>query len=202
MSINSRDKGCNFERDVSWFVSLWWWGTPRAISRTPMSGGWHKTIAAGDLISEVDPMPLSIECKCAQDWHYGELFNKGWSTLGGYWEQCVGDASHQQKHPMLVFKSNGTPVYVMMEKSSLPFLTPQHNRIFTTDPRGVEVVILKMKEDLFHLPLQQVYESLMSKELDIYPYEMFLKLRAKTREKLPPKAGDLPEIAKVKFPIQ
>jgi hypothetical protein len=198
MAINGRQKGANFELDVAWFVSMWWWGTPRVLRRTPMSGGWSKTSASGDLISELDPFPFSVECKFSVGWHMGELFNPGWGMLGDYWKQCIGDATHQRKIPMLCFKTNGSPIYVMMERQLFSCIEDKHTRVQTRDHRDVGVVVMRLKEDLFKsYGLGTIYQAAMASD-DVYTWDVFQKMRTRAQEKFPPKPGDLKDMEKFK----
>ena len=114
-----RNKGASFELDVSKKLSVWWYGVKKAIRRTPMSGGWSKTMAAGDLICEFeDSWPFSIECKHNKSWSFNELFLDGLGMIGKFWSQCVNE-SPKNKIPVLVFRGNYGKTYVLIKKSDM-----------------------------------------------------------------------------------
>lgn len=192
-----RAKGAGFELDVAWWFSYYWWGTPRAIRRTPMSGGWSKTSAGGDLISELDPFPFSVECKFSQGWHFGELFNKGWGELGSYWQQCKHDAT-RNKIPFLVFKGNGTAIYCMFPRDRFDgFFSLQHQRVQTVDADGVEVVVVPFRTDFLKQDLRKIFTRAMSYWSETETWERFELMRKRASEEFPPKPADLPEMAKI-----
>ena len=114
-----RSKGASFELDTSKKLSMWWYGVKKAIRRTPLSGGWSKTIASGDLICEFeDSWPFSVECKHNKSWSFNELFSENLGMIGKFWSQCVKE-SPKNKIPILIFRGNYGKTYVMIKKSDM-----------------------------------------------------------------------------------
>lgn len=114
-----RNKGSSFELDTASKFSMWWYNCKKVIRRTPMSGGWSRTMASGDLICELDSSFLfSIECKHSKSWSFNDLFTADMGTLGKYWDQCRGE-SPDNKIPILVFRGNYGKTYVMLPKSEV-----------------------------------------------------------------------------------
>jgi hypothetical protein len=149
-----RDKGAGFELDVADKMSLWWFGVKRAIRRTPMSGGWSKTKAAADLISELDPFPFSVECKHNKSWTFLDLFNPTLGELGSFWTQCK-----KQRPPntiaLLVFRGNFGKTYVMFRDAEFPLLDllegPEllkRRLVRTHDQDGEEITITHFEDCL------------------------------------------------------
>jgi hypothetical protein len=191
-----RAKGAGFELDVAWYFSHYWWGTPRAIRRTPMSGGWSKTSAGGDLISEVDPFPFSVECKFSVAWHFGELFNKGWGELGSYWEQCKGDAT-RGKIPLLVFKGNGTAIYCMFPTNRFEgMFEARHGRAHSVDKDDLGVTIVPFRTDFLTQPLNIMFETAIAHWAETENWERFQLMRARAMKEFPPKDADAAFMAK------
>ncbi len=109
-----RDKGSTFELDVADKLSIWWYRAKKVLRRTPMSGGWSKTAAAGDLISEFpNSWPFGIECKHNKSWSWNDLFNPSLGEIGSFWNQCVTECE-SGKIPVLVFRGNYGKTYVMV----------------------------------------------------------------------------------------
>jgi len=118
-----RQKGNRFELTLARILSIWW-KQPDAnnlpakelwFRRVPMSGGFDKRKAGGDIWSVVDEaqtFPFSLEAKNREEWSWDGLFkrNEKWPVLS-YWEQCCGDATRMKKVPLLVFTKNRHPVY-------------------------------------------------------------------------------------------
>lgn len=129
----SKGKGARGELQVIKVVQPWWSRLePEAVFvRTPGSGGWRHAPAfkaRGDLL--VDPQttkffPFSIECKWQEGWGTGLLFGvytgkrqgDDSSPIWGWWAQCCEAARVDGLRPMLWFRKNGSPWYVMIEES-------------------------------------------------------------------------------------
>lgn len=142
--INSRKKGNNAELQVCRVLSEWWdkkdYSKTRAedlpFRRTPLSGGWDKKRAAGDLLKPED-CRLCIEVKKRQEWSWDSLF-KNINSDGGnwkvfdYWSQAKL-ASKKGELPILIFSKNGHPWYVCATRRFVgpvqPFLSlPMWNK--------------------------------------------------------------------------
>lgn len=137
MTCRQKIKGSKFESFCCRLFSSWW---GKSFLRVPGSGGWNKNVVTGDIFpvnedGDVDlTFPFSIECK---DWEGRNrakskgkegkswelhLLMIGKGPFMGWWKQCSDDCP-DGKHPLLVFKKNFSPVFVMMksEMLSLPF---------------------------------------------------------------------------------
>ena len=139
--INSRQKGNNAELQVCRILSEWWDGKDYSktraeelpFRRTPLSGGWDKKRAAGDLLKP-KKCSLCIEVKKRQEWSWDKLFkntNKDISNweIFDYWYQAKV-ASKKNEIPILIFSKNGYPWYVCITTKLkgviLPFLSVPH----------------------------------------------------------------------------
>lgn len=119
---NSRDKGGRGERAAAKELRDWW-GTD--FARTPLSGGfgtakfradWN---AAGDLVTPDPSFPFCVEVKWQEDWHMEQLIKNDGCKVFSWWAQAR-DECPPDKLPLLVFKRNHHPWYVMIEEDDMP----------------------------------------------------------------------------------
>ncbi len=128
---HSKRKGASNELQVIRLLTPWWRQLePEALFiRTPASGGWRHAgsfKARGDLL--VDPgtcklFPFSVEVKCREGWSDGLLFGRSESKrhigdaspIWAWWNQCSTSALADGLRPMLWFRKNHSPWYVMIE---------------------------------------------------------------------------------------
>jgi hypothetical protein len=198
--INSREKGCEFEREVAASLSTWWYGVPKALRRTPMSGGMFKTMSS-DIVSELEGWPIGVECKHSTAWSWQDLFNPNWGTLGNFWSQCVKECV-LEKSPMLVFRGNFGKTYVMYDTNSIGILVPKklgYKKLCVHDPVGRKCSIIQLAA----LLSIQVIESLTSDnnydDWDEDPENVVLYVKNAVSI---PKLKEIRSIASVKFPLK
>lgn len=123
MSINGARKGKAGEREVAALVQEWWRKLePEAVFvRTPQSGGWGtpklrgEFKAAGDLmVAEAPQFPFTIEVKREQGWSPTRFLNGGTSPVWGWWQQVQKAALEEGRVPMLWFRRNRAPWWVLL----------------------------------------------------------------------------------------
>lgn len=117
MTVNGRNKGASFERQIAKQLTSW---SGMEFNRTPSSGGLHwkqNSSVSGDIVApDTISFPFSIELKKQEvPWDFDFLL-KGTSVIWSFWEQCEKDASSQGKTPLLIFGKNRRFVYFMMRK--------------------------------------------------------------------------------------
>lgn len=133
MTCRQKIKGNTFEK-LCCRLSSNWWG--KSFLRVPGSGGWNKNVVTGDIFpvdenGDVDStFPFSVECKdqeCGKDDKDKKKVRKKWELhllmIGKgpfmrWWGQCERDCP-EGKHPLLIFKKNYSPVFVMMRTNVL-----------------------------------------------------------------------------------
>lgn len=120
--LNSRGKGKRGEREVSTLIAAWWSPVePEAkFASTPGSGGWGNAKLRGDfkvssdLTTTAKRFPFTVEVKREQNWSEAEL-NKGKrSPVWGWWRQCIGASREERRVPMLWFRKNRRPWFVLL----------------------------------------------------------------------------------------
>lgn len=169
MPIDSRAKGCEYELEIAEHYSLWWFKVKRAIRRTPLSGGWSRTIATGDLISELDPWPFSVECKNNTSWEFkNDLFHPTLGVIGEFWRQCTTAAEKESKMPVLNFHGMRTRHFMMYRTEDIQWPPAEsvvpHFKV--RDGEGKECVIVDFnKSFLVHTNPEELIESGLLKML-------------------------------------
>lgn len=124
-----------YERTVAKELGNWWgW----VFRRTPSSGAWatmgHRMEHAssgdfhGDIVAPPEAkFPFSVECKvykCVELY----LHHYGVSNIHGWWEQCLQDALHVHKWPMLVMRENLKKPLVVISRKLWIALEPSLTR--------------------------------------------------------------------------
>ena len=119
-SRKSRNKGAGFERDVAKALSKWWGSGPLSFRRTPLSGGWDRTKAAGDLLVP-DDFPWAIECKATKLWDLAQLIT-GEGALVNYWRQAATDAAYAcpPRAPVLLLRNRSVGTLLVMRWCDVP----------------------------------------------------------------------------------
>ena len=117
MSINSKNKGSAWEREVCKIFKRQWPG--KDFMRVPSSGALMgksnkerhsvidenvKEVLSGDIICPPN-FRFSVECKCYAGISFWDLFNES-SDLNSWIKQCSEDAAFANKLPMLIIKIN------------------------------------------------------------------------------------------------
>lgn len=114
-AVNGRAKGSRGERQIAKEFSAWWGAD---FTRTPMSGGFHTRKfredwnAQGDLVTPDEEFPFSVEVKWHEGWTLDHLLTSPKSDLWSWWEQTL-EQTPDDKIPLLVFKRNNMPWYIM-----------------------------------------------------------------------------------------
>ncbi len=116
----SRNKGAAFERIAARELAAWWGSGPGSFRRTPLSGGWDRTRAAGDLLVP-DDFPWAIECKSTKTWSVEQLLT-GRGALLDYWRQACEAAAYSAppRLPVLLLCRRGIGTLAMLRHGDLP----------------------------------------------------------------------------------
>ncbi len=138
--LNSRAKGKNYERKVGKKLAAWWdipWDNPgKLFHPTPLSGGWDRERAAGDILAPAD-FPFSVECKNRQGWEFRDLIHgrrfQGNSTderksLPLEWMDQA-ERARAGKHPMLVLTRRQWEDYVLLTLEAVGFIEERVGRV-------------------------------------------------------------------------
>lgn len=119
-----RNKGNNLERETALILSLWIYGEPGILKRTPLSGGWASG-KAGDVILDHElerkgywQPPIYVECRSYKDLLQHNFLT--WIDCGvpktlTPWIEEV-EQKCDGRLPMLVLKGNGTDPYLLMKQ--------------------------------------------------------------------------------------
>lgn len=118
---NSRDKGGRGERQAAKEFREWW-GTD--FVRTPGSGAFNTRNegdwnAAGDLVTADSTFPFCIECKWVEDWTMEQMLRNDGCIIFKWWQQTIGECP-PDRLPLLAFKKNNHPFYVMVNSEYMP----------------------------------------------------------------------------------
>jgi len=132
----SKDKGARFERVVASDLSLWFYGIPGFLRRTPMSGGWSKIHAPGDVCATVSgtvetesglmvlsigdsrpvAFPFYVECRNREGWSYTDLFTESEKAcLVLWWKEVIEKSREVSLIPLLIFTKNYNPSFIMFQ---------------------------------------------------------------------------------------
>lgn len=120
--VNGRLKGNRAELDVCRQLSEWWDGRSYSgiraedlpFRRSPLSGGWDRKRAAGDIIKP-EACLFCFEIKKREEWTWDRFFKdsgKQWHIFQ-YWKQTI-EATREGEIPILIFTKNRFPWYVAM----------------------------------------------------------------------------------------
>lgn len=118
-------KGNGAEREVAKRIGAWWhrFEMHAEFIRTPMSGGWSTASlrsafrAAGDLMTDSKHFPFAVEVKRREAWD-AERFRAGKSSpVWGWWRQTLTQAEELSAVPMLWFRQNRKPWWVMVPET-------------------------------------------------------------------------------------
>lgn len=138
MAVNSKQKGSEYERQVSKKLSLWISNGLRddLLWRSSMSGG-RATLQyklgkknksqTGDL-SSIDTLSQQfidrffIEIKFYKDLNIESGFIKATGLLKSFWDKLVKDALQAEKHPMLIARQNRLPTLLLLHRNGARLL--------------------------------------------------------------------------------
>lgn len=134
MPVQGRPKGSKAEIEIAKRLKAWWAREEVAeFVRTPLSGGWGgKDLragfqASGDVMTTSRIFPFTIEVKRREGWSWLPLLAGKKSPVFGYWKQAVGQAEEQGGIPLLFFRKNREPWWMM-----LPYVAARDSGMFET----------------------------------------------------------------------
>lgn len=121
----SKSKGNAGEIEVAKLLKPWWSafeptapnGKPTNFVRVPLSGGWvygESFAACGDIMTNAAKFPFSVEVKRVEKWSLPVLLDAKPSPVWKFWRQCMKDAAKMEAEPMLWFRKNRMPWFVML----------------------------------------------------------------------------------------
>jgi hypothetical protein len=122
----SKNKGAEFERKVAKIFGKHFFQNPKALIRSPRSGGgsWKGDIVPNPEFPNVK-FDFCIECKKQEKWDFTSVFkNFGESLLCKFWIQTLRECP-KDKIPILVFSKNNSPIFVLT-KWSMDSSTSSH----------------------------------------------------------------------------
>ncbi|MDP6719756.1 MAG: hypothetical protein QGF59_13935, partial [Pirellulaceae bacterium] len=130
--MTSRGKGNAAEREVAKLVQQWWHKLESGCRfvRTPLSGGWGgpslraEFRASGDLMTTAKQWPFGVEVKRREGWSMRNLRQAKASPVWKWWEQTQDAAAEMDAEPMLWFRKNRMPWYVMFRSGYLLLRRP------------------------------------------------------------------------------
>lgn len=124
------------ERTIAKILGDWFCGDKQALRRTPVSGGWPKKDACGDIIpatSEGKRFPFIVECKNRESWSFTDIWNKNCDFIKWFEEiddilqnrledesNLDGVDRHRQQK-LLVFTRNRDKNYVLLDTEQARF---------------------------------------------------------------------------------
>lgn len=136
MRVSQRWK--TFENEVAKALSLWLFGDPKILRRSPCSGGWRGRGEDGDIIlaesnSKLDDEnPFSFEAKCRVEsgrsstgWHFEQLLTSSRHPILDWWYQLTESRPVKNgKLRMLIFskKSGVANAYAAIGRRESEFL--------------------------------------------------------------------------------
>lgn len=151
--INSRDKGARGEGQVCTLLKKWWGSD---FARTPSSGGfktkkfredWN---AEGDIVTPDETFPFSVEVKWQEEWSLDQLLTAPKNKIWSWWEQAKRETA-SDKLPLLVFKKNRNPWFVMMTENGIATAAQtdfmKSSMIRVTDRQG-QAAYIRLFDDL------------------------------------------------------
>ena len=143
MGKPSRDKGAAYERRIALKLNAWS-GNPGDFRRTPLSGGWDRSRAPGDLL-EPDWFPWVFECKNRESWSWPATIAGG-GEVWAWWDALVKECAEAHRdYGLLVFTANRQPDYLLVPERLACHITAEHEGLhpLTGFPRqGAELFLL------------------------------------------------------------
>ena len=108
------------ERKVADKISLWWTGEKGALRRSPLSGGWPKRGAYGDIIqvnSNYPKFPFVIDVKYRSQWDFdGFVRNPKACTMLKWWDESVDKlAVPLNQHLWFIFMRKRGTLFLMID---------------------------------------------------------------------------------------
>ena len=154
--MNSRQKGSVAEREVAKLIEKWWSQIEMTAKfvRTPLSGGWGTPQirsdfrASGDLMTNSFAFPWTVEIKRREGWLMKNVLRAAKSPVWFWWAQTIRAAEETGAQPMLWFRKNSEPWYIMLPYATMTGrLQCSHSRVYTPED-GIDVVVLQADEFL------------------------------------------------------
>lgn len=157
---NSRQKGSVAEREVAKLIENWWSQVELAkFVRTPLSGGWGTPQirsdfrASGDLMTNSFSFPWCVEIKRRETWTLSNVLAGAKSPVWGWWDQTIRAADEAVAQPMLWFRKNGEPWYIMVPYATMTGrLQCSHSRVYKPED-GIDVSVIRAEEFLRFNPV-------------------------------------------------
>lgn len=151
-----RAKGSAFEREVAKMIVATFASkgiTKEDCYRTPLSGGhvYASKKDPGDLqisAALAKLFPYSVECKSYRSLPWEKLVRRTTSIFDKWWEQALRAAEGTKRLPILVFKQNGSPAYVMYRHNMTMY--PKTPAFYLKTAIGIDRVrVLQLEEFLW-----------------------------------------------------
>lgn len=118
-------KGKVNERVIAKMLEQWWRELEPNASfiRTPQSGGWGTAEtreifrASGDVMTTSKTFPYSVEVKRRERWDETNLLKGRKSPVWDWWHQSCTQAIEMKVEPMMFFRRNRKPWWIMMSQT-------------------------------------------------------------------------------------
>lgn len=119
-------KGKRNERAVAKMLEQWWrhYEPESVFIKTPQSGGWGTAQtrevfrASGDVMTTSRTFPFSVEVKRREAWSEEHLLAGKKSPVWGWWNQSCKQAHEMKVEPMMFFKRNRKPWWIMIANTT------------------------------------------------------------------------------------
>ena len=130
-------KGNGGELEVAKLLQVWWRQVEPDVEivRTPGSGGWQygpEFDACCDLMAN-KPFPWGVEVKRRERWDLNNLLKGKKTPPWRWWKKCQSDAERVSKEPVMWFRQNRRPWFVMLRSRYMSALqVPAPDVVWTT----------------------------------------------------------------------
>lgn len=162
MSINSKQKGNDFELKIAKLLTEW---SGQKFHRTPASGALHwendKRVISDIVPPQTIPeWPFSIECKKVEtSWEFNTLIEGTSQTIKEHWKQCKSDACEEEMVPLLIFTKNYRDVYAILRKEVCENLEFYPDKCIRLDLCDEHLVIFQLREMLDKISLEHILKN-------------------------------------------
>lgn len=153
---NGRQKGSTAEREVAKLIQAWWSGVDAKAKfvRTPLSGGWGTAQvrtefrASGDLMTTSFSWPWCVEIKRREGWKLSNVISGEKSPVWEWWEQTTTAAEEAVAEPMLWFRKNQEPWFIMLDAHSATTKRIVENNGYTRifRPNGDQLIVVRANQ--------------------------------------------------------
>lgn len=163
---HSKSKGSGFEREIAKMLSLFWsdqkhkdlcWrstssGARGTVQRTATKA-YHGDLASTSPLMDNFFETFCLELKFYKDVDISEVLRGCKSKILTWWTQCKKSAVLSHRIPILIYKSNNRPIYLVCDHRALCM-----GRSFIAKPWAMPMVSLGNK--LHILPFEEVLKQL------------------------------------------